>query len=83
MICQYCGKEHRNLSVIAFDIQQHWPKINYAAKPYLSAMASLDCPSNNYGYDNGADIVQRFLFNASTWRGEDARRIKAELKALI
>ena len=28
-------------------------------------------------------IVRYFLSNATTWRGEDARRIKAELKALL
>jgi hypothetical protein len=36
-----------------------------------------------YGYDNGRSIVMYFLANANTWRGETARRVKAELKALL
>ena len=33
--------------------------------------------------DDGGSIVLYFLSNATTWRGEDARRIKAELKSLL
>jgi hypothetical protein len=32
--------------------------------------------------DSAESIVAYFLSNAATWRGADARRIKAELKAL-
>jgi hypothetical protein len=38
--------------------------------------------TDNYGQDSGKSMVLYFLANATTWRGEDAKRIKAELKKL-
>ncbi len=80
--------EPRALHEIARDIRNNWrdkngkPRINYAAEPYLAAMAELGPISDMYGCDTGKSIVIYFLGNATTWRGDDARRIKAELKAL-
>lgn len=73
----------RKLYQIAADIRRHWPNVNYAAEPYLNAMSSLNDTTENYFSDSAVSIVKYFLINASTWRGEDARRIKAELKAMI
>lgn len=73
----------RPLHTIARDIVQDWERPNYAAAPYLEALADLDTVADNYGYDSGRSIVLYFLSNAATWRGETARRIKAELKALL
>ena len=73
----------RSLSEIAREIRKDWgAKVNFAAKPYLDAMATLDSINDNYGWDSGKMIVLYFLSNASTWRGETAKRIKAELKAM-
>jgi hypothetical protein len=36
--------------------------------------------SDSYGYDDGDSIVRYALSNLTSWRGEDARRIKVELK---
>ena len=72
----------RSLSTIANEIRQDWTKVNFAAKPYLSAMAGLDSISDSYGYDDARSIVLYFLSNASSWRGDNAKRIKAELKAM-
>jgi hypothetical protein len=36
-----------------------------------------------YGADDARGIVMYFLANAGTWRGENARRIKAELKGML
>jgi len=33
--------------------------------------------------DSGDSIVRYFLSNASTWRGETARRVKKELNAML
>lgn len=74
---------HRPLYVIAEDITEHWPNVNYGAAPYLRAMADLDTMDDHYGYDDADSIVRYFLSNATTWRGEDARRIKAELKGML
>lgn len=73
----------RSLSVIATDIKKHWPNVNYAAKPYLDAMYALGSINDTYFADSAYSIVSYFLANASTWRGEDAKRIKAELKELM
>ena len=73
----------RSLSTIASEIRRDWgSKVNFAAKPYLSAMAGLDAITDSYGYDDARSIVLYFLSNASSWRGDNAKRIKAELKAM-
>lgn len=72
----------RSLSAIARDIRRTWLKVNYAAEPYLSAMSTLDSVRDDYGQDSGVSIVLYFLSNARTWKGPDAKRIKAELKTL-
>lgn len=73
----------RPLYEIASEIRRDWgSKVNYAAKPYLSAMSGLSSIEDSYGYDDARSIVLYFLGNAGTWRGESAKRIKAELKAL-
>ena len=70
----------RSLSTIAYEIAHLWPNPYFGAVPYLSAMQSLDNCKDNYGYDSGKSIVLYFLSNATKWKGDDARRIKAELK---
>ena len=72
----------RPIYEIARDIRNDWPKVNYAAVPYLEAMADLDKISDPYGMDSGRSVVLYFLSNASSWRGDVARKIKKELKAL-
>ena len=72
----------RPLYEIAADIERAWPKVNFGARPYLDAMHSLNSIDDNYGLDSARSIVLYFLSNASTFRGEDAKRLKAELKAL-
>lgn len=76
-------KESRSLNIIAYDIQQDWKNVNYGAKPYLQAMYSLDKISDAYGQDSARSVVAYFLSNASSWRGETAKKIKLELKKLL
>lgn len=75
--------EARSLSTIAYDIQKDWKNVNYAAKPYLQAMYSLDSINDRYGYDSGRSVVAYFLSNASQWKGDTAKRIKDELKKML
>jgi hypothetical protein len=75
--------EYRTLSTIARDVRRDWSNVNYAAKPYLAAMGQLDHISDRYHYDSAESVVRYFLSNASTWRGDTAKRIKAELKAML
>ena len=77
------NKTTRSLSEIAAEIRKDWgSKVNFGAKPYLDAMASLNSINDNYGWDSGKSIVLYFLGNAASWKGETAKRIKAELKAM-
>lgn len=73
----------RPLHVIADEITRVWPTVWYGAVPYLAAMRRLNTVTDSFYEDDGKTVVLYFLNNAKTWRGEDARRIKAELKALI
>lgn len=75
---------NRPLSEIAREINKDWgAKVNFAAKPYLNAMYSVDKITDNYGQDSAKSIVCYFLANAGQWRGEVAKRIKAELKKMV
>ena len=72
----------RALNEIAREIRKDWAPVNFAAKPYLEAMGQLQSVDDAYYYDSGKSVVLYFLSNAASWRGEAARRIKAELKAM-
>lgn len=72
----------RSISAIARDIRADWKKVNYAAKPYLQAMLSINYNGDTYGCDTAENIVRYFLCNASTYRGENAKALKAELKTV-
>lgn len=73
----------RPISSIASEISSVWTNVNYGARPYLQAMFDLQSVDDSYGFDSGRSIVLYFLANASTFRGPDAKRLKAELKALV
>jgi hypothetical protein len=80
---------NRPLYEIAREIRQNWKKsisgtdLNFAARPYLDAMSGMDKITDSYGWDSGKSIVAYFLSNASTWRGETAKRVKAELNKML
>lgn len=77
-------KQKRPLYEIAKEIRQSWgSKVYFGAKPYIGIMATLNKITDKYMCDDAEIIVRRFLSNASTWRGEDAKRIKAELKSML
>ncbi len=73
----------RPLSTIALDIRSNWKNVSPHAKPYLDAMRELDSIHDYYYCDTAESVVLHFLSNASGWRGEEAKRIKAELKELL
>jgi hypothetical protein len=73
----------RSLSTIANDIRKDWAKPYFGAVPYLDAMRSLDTLRDKYYFDDAESVVRYFLSNATTWKGETARAIKAELKAML
>lgn len=73
----------RSLREIAYEIQSDWKKVYFGAVPYLDAMKSLNRIDDSYGYDSGSSIVRYFLANASSWRGDVARRVKKELNDML
>lgn len=76
------GNQARPLSTIAMEIRRDWKKVNYAAEPYLSAMAQLNSINDKYMFDDARSVVLYFLSNAGTWKGPKAKEIKKELKAM-
>ena len=73
----------RSLNTIAREIRSNWAKPYFGAVPYLDAMGSLDTMQDKYYYDDARSVVLYFLANAATWKGDVARRIKAELKTML
>lgn len=71
-----------NIAQLAEMIQKDWKKVYFGAVPYLNAMKSLNSINDNYYEDSAWSIVNYFLANATTWRGETARAVKAKLKQL-
>lgn len=77
---------NRDLNVVANEICRHiGPDVQKYphAWPYAVALSQLHDLKDEYGYDDGVGIALRLLFNLSSWRGDDARRLKAELNKMI
>lgn len=75
--------EHFTIAQLARLVQRDWRNVNFGARPYLDAMFSLDvmAPRDGHYYqDTGESVVAYFISNATTWRGENAKVIKKELK---
>ena len=75
--------EVRPLSTIAREIKKDWQKMYFGAVPYWEAMSSLNSIKDMYYSDSARSVVLYFLSNASTWRGETAKRIKLELNQML
>ena len=68
---------------IAEEIARDWRKPYFGAVPYLNAMHSLVDLDSRYVAEDAEGILRYFLANSGTWKGETAKRIKAELKAIL
>jgi hypothetical protein len=77
------SRTHRPLYQIARDIRRDWKTPYFGAVPYLDALRSLDQITGRYYEDTAEDVVRYLLANLGTWRGETARTVKAELKAIL
>ncbi len=74
----------RDICVIAAEIRVKWgSKISPYAMEYLLAMFHLRKITDMYYADTASSVVSYFLANAGGWRGEDARRIKKELRDML
>lgn len=76
-------QNQRPISEIAREIKNDWTNVYFGAKPYLDAMHSLNTVQDNYGMDSAPSVIRYFLSNATTWRGEVARRVKKELNDMV
>ena len=74
------ASKKRSISEIALEISALWQNVHFSAVPYLSAMRQIQPGQTMYMNDTVDDVILRFLSNSQHWRGEDARRIKTELK---
>lgn len=73
----------RPLYEIAKEIRADWNPVHPYAAPYVEAMEALATLNDSYYYDSAVSVVAYFLANASRWRGEKAKAVKAELKAML
>jgi len=76
----------RSLSEITEEIRKDWKKPYFGAVPYITTLADFDALEDRpYGpsCESGKEIILYFLSNASTWKGEVARRVKTELRAML
>ena len=74
----------RKLREIAFEIEADWKNIkNSGAQEALHQMKEISDIGAQHGhYSTGYSVVGCFLTHAIGWRGEVARRIKKELRAM-
>jgi hypothetical protein len=71
----------RPIREIAKNIYVAWgSKVYFGAKPYLDALRYLDTAADSFGQDSGVNVILYFLVNAQTFRGTEARALKAELR---
>jgi hypothetical protein len=77
----------RTLSAVAREIladhREQGKELYFGAVPYVRAMLALDALDDRFGDEKGADIVPYAVSNLSYWRGETARRVKAELNGAM
>lgn len=73
----------RTLREIFDEVFQDWKNINPYAKEYADALHTLESPNDRYLFERGRDIIPYFLANTNGWRGEVAKRIKAELRQML
>jgi len=75
----------RSLSDIASEIERECAdKASYVyAEAYVTPMKSLESMSDSYYLDSADSIVRYALANLGSWRGDTARRVKAELNGML
>lgn len=72
-----------DMDSIARAKHKYWRNMFPYLVPYAHAMLTLNTVNDKYILDSGYEIVCRFIANAATWKGETARRIKAELRKMV
>lgn len=73
----------RPLYEICDEIRKDWRPMPEYAKAHFRAIECANSINEMYGCDSVKSEVCYFLNAASVWKGDVARRIKLELKALV
>lgn len=79
----------RKIYEIAAEIKKVWvdkdgkTNIHPWAKPYFDAMTELSEPTDMFYLDTAKSIVIYFISNATSFKGEDATRLKNELRVMF
>lgn len=75
----------RTFSQVAQEIIALWPKPYFGAVPYLRALSLCDTtdPHGKYWFVDIGMMARDLLATMTTFRGPDARRLKAELKNML
>lgn len=75
----------RSLNEIAADIKADAGNKDWFiyADPYVSALSQLNSANDNFYADSAVSVISYALANLNYWRGDKAREIKAELKAIL
>ena len=75
----------RTLREIAIEIERECSDKQwyYYAEAYVTPMKSLESMSDRFYEDSAESIVSYALANLTSWRGETARAIKAELNGML
>lgn len=76
-------KKARPIKEIVKDIVETWKDPGEIVQPYMDALEHLQDPSESYYQDSLVETVNNFTSRAKGWRGEDAERLKDELKLYI
>lgn len=75
--------KHRPIYEIAKDITKHWSNVSPYALPYLKAMRQIYMIDDMYGADSASSVVRYFLCNAQGFKGEQAKKLKEELRSML
>lgn len=74
---------HEIAHEILDDHRKSGKRLYFGAAPYVDVMRHLDSITDSFGEDSAREILIYARSNLANWRGETARRVKAEIDALI
>jgi|TARA_R110000823_G_C15549663_1_gene459164 hypothetical protein len=72
----------RTIGDIAEEISSDWTP-RYPGNAYIKPMMYLGSIDDRYYQESARSIVLGFLSTAGGWRGDTARRVKAELRSIL
>ena len=65
------------------DHKEQGRSLYFGAVPYVEAMQYLDKVTDYFGEDDAVSVLTYAVSNLGTWKGETARAVKKEIKAML